>query len=97
MRIELHGSLINDGFSHISKAGIHLFVNCKERYTDLNSYCQEDDRVTFWFHKYLDEEGEIIFHCETEEEKQMLADTQMFMATCKEQWEFLFVKFEDLK
>ncbi len=97
MRIEINGNLIGSGFSYVSRAGIHLFVNCKDRYAHLNSYCKESDKVTFWFDKDVDEEGEIIFHCETEEEKQLLADTQRFMATCKEQWEFLFVKFEDVK
>ena len=101
MKVEINGDLITSGFHHVSKVGIHLFVNCKDRYAHLNSYCQDDDRVTFWFNDerelYSESEGEIIFHCETEHEKELLADTQRFMAPCKDQWEFLFVKFEDVK
>lgn len=97
MRTEINGDLISSGFSFISKVGLHLFINCKDRLANLNSYyCREDDKVTFWFYKG-DEESNIVFHCETDLERELLEDTQRFDCQCKDQFEFLFVKFDDLK
>lgn len=100
MKTEIVGNLIRSGFSFISKTGLHLFINCKDRKVNLNSTCHDDGKVTFWFNDdrelYPETQGEITFHCETELERELLKDTQRFDCQCKDRFEFLFVKFNDL-
>ncbi len=99
MKVEINGDLITSGFHHVSKAGLRLYVNCRDKTTYLNASSRESDKVTFWFmdDNHTDEYSEIVFHFETAHERELLKDTQGFDCQCKDQFEFLFVKFDDLK